>query len=163
MTTMKMAMISLLASACIPAQSSRGVLNLDQSRRTVREEPDQAAREVTRLFATRGYALVDQTMTRFGHRLEFRGRRDEAIVHTAEYASGFYAWIADERMASTVTIVGWPIVAGYPACHLIDATLECSTSGDDHMRGYEEASVIYGVFSELAVEGLVATPPVAMR
>ncbi len=129
-------LVSLAALAgCITyAHSSRDLLGDDGSRALVARDLDGTAREVTRLFASRGFP---------------------------SYSSIFYARMQQLGDATTaLVLLGHPTIDGREYCPESEATPGCDATwrGGDAIDGEGEAVAVHGVLTELAVDPLIAGP-----
>ena len=158
--------LTLALTGCFAtAQPSRSVLGSAQSQAAIRAPPRDAARELVRLFAARGFALIDQQTNDTALVLRFKGNRESvARGHSPslQFGSAFYVSIdpgADDQVV--VSIDGSPVVNDREVCAPYTAATCNSTvelSLEDHINGRAEADVVHGVFSELALLDLVAGP-----
>jgi hypothetical protein len=158
--------LALALTGCFAtAQSSRGVLGPAQSQAAIRASPREAALEIVRLFASRGFALVDQQTQGAALLLRFKGNREGVSRgHSpSQVTSAFYVSIdpaSDGQVA--VSIDGTPVVNDIEICAPY-AVGTCKSTVEpflkDHVNGRAEADVVHGIFSELALHDLVAAPP----
>jgi hypothetical protein len=161
---MRYALLSTSLMGCwVTAQSSRTVLGPEASRSELRAPVGDTGREVVRLFSTRGYALVDRLPTRTGLTLRFKGNREAVTENAISTQIGSIFVVSIEPAAAdrtVVTIDGAPTVEGSAACET-DHMTECERLPNmlrKYVDGRAEADVVRGVFAELALEGLVASP-----
>lgn len=163
-------LIPVLVAGCFAqAQSSRSVLGPSDSEVALRTAPDDTAREVLRLLGNRGYHLIDH-QTRSGTLvLKLTGNREADAEGkywtTTQYGSVFYVWISPDATGSRVAMVGAPIVDGAEACTDPPTGMPCDNvlvpiMRGGHINGVDEANVIHGVYSELALEQIVIAQPV---
>jgi len=173
---------SLLIAACALAltgcvsevtASSRTFLPTSQSGATSAHAPVEAAREVTRLFGVRGFALADQhAIDGGGFALKLtksnRGiaadKGDDQYVGSNDVGSAFYVWVVPAASGSMITMVGKPTLNGAEPCSKEVPELACSgvsanpDFASSFMSGKAEADVVHGVVSELALEGFATGP-----
>ena len=148
-----------LAGCMVQAQRTRAVLGPELSQAEVKTPPGEIDREIVRLFASRGYALVDVRPTKAGRLLYFKGNR-EAIVDGVSNQLGSSFAVSIEPAGedhALVSIDGAPLVNGIEACAPRGAE-PCGllpSTFDRYVNGSAEAAVVHGVFSELTLEDLV--------
>jgi hypothetical protein len=121
----------------------------------------QAQEALVEKLANRGFALVDRKPIDNGIWLKFAGNRDFQGASTI--GSVFYVWVnpaGDGATGTTVRMVGKPTVDHNEGCPSMDGTTcqKLMTYVTWGVSGHEEAVVIHGVFSELALDGVVAAP-----
>jgi hypothetical protein len=158
--------LALALTGCYAtAKSSRTVLGSPQSQAAVRAPAREAALEIVRLFASRGFALVDQQTRDAALVLRFKGDRAVTLrAHSParQLGSAFYVSIdpgVDDQVI--VSIDGSPVVDDIEICApyavgSCQSTVEPSLQ--EHVDGRAEADVVRGVFSELALLDLVVGP-----
>jgi len=159
-----MRLLCLLAVAsCFPVaveNTSRTFLGVDQSHAFVRGNLTDVSLEVVRMFGERKLGLVDQHPTMAGVELVFRGERTTVTsggrysVSSVDVGSEFVASLrAMPGGLTEVELVGRPLFDGTQPYAMPDSDL-------DHLRvsGAEEADVVHGVFSELALAGRIERP-----
>lgn len=154
--------------------SSLDHLAAAQSGATSAHAPLDAAREVTRLFAVRGYALSDQhpitgtdgyaiRLTKSSRTIP-AVRDDDQGYNARDVGSAFYVWVMPNATGSTITMVGKPTLNGAEPCSSGTPGLACAdfsvdpTFASTFMSGQAEADVAHGVLSELALEGFATGP-----
>jgi hypothetical protein len=159
---------ALALTACVFAASdpkpSRVLLGSDQSWAELDIDPHDTVQAVTRLLLARGVVLVSQRPFPGGVTLEFKGAR---AVHAHEIGSIFYVTVeARDRGHSSMSIDGTPAIDGRPLCRngyqpcdygWVNAPLS------DSVDGRAEADVVRGVFSELAMRGVVVARHTSSR
>jgi hypothetical protein len=148
--------------------SSRSYLLASQSGAVSAHTPLDAAREVTRLFGVRGFALADQhALTTGGFELKLTKsdraiaatKDEDANVGSRDIGSVFYVWVAPDATGSAIMMVGKPTLNGAEPCTKETPQLACQqvtadpTFASTFMSGKAEADVVHGVLSELALEG----------
>jgi hypothetical protein len=147
------------------AQNSRTVLGVERSQSEVRIPPRETGLEIVRLFASRGFHLVDQRRSGAGLVLHFIGGRDvgeRGPSSPGRVGSSFYVAI-DPAPAqhAVVSIDGVPTINEVETC-VPFSTRPCEADVgpglDNYIDGHAEAWVVHGVFSELALHELVVGP-----
>ena len=154
--------------------SSRTYLGPEQSGAVTSRSIDDTAREVTRLFEVRGFAMVDQHLDgpdgervlKFakGNRAFAAEKDDSQPVNASDVGSVFYAWVTPAQPGSTVNILGKPTLAGAEPCTNDGVWLPCtplSVSKDFAVRylsGHAEADIAHGILSQLELEGYAIGP-----
>jgi len=158
-------LLSTVGACTVPTASSRAVLPPDQSHLAVGEVPLDAAREVTRLFAARGYAMVDQqALPDASFALVFKGARGEVTTGghksgVTSYAIGsvFHVHVAPiDATHADIQIIGNPMIDGSEKCSADGsscASVPLDVGQGTELAGRTEAEVVHGVFSELTLEG----------
>jgi hypothetical protein len=158
--------LTLALTGCFAtAQPSRSVLGAGRSQAAIRAPPRESAQQIVRLFASRGYALVDQQAREASLVLHFKGNRESVSrgrSHSLQFGSAFYVSLdpgPDDQ--TVVSIDGTPVVDGIEICTAYTvapckSTVELSLEA--HVNGRAEADVVHGVFTELALHDLVAGP-----
>jgi hypothetical protein len=167
----RIALICVLAlTGCLTAvtSSSRSYLGPDQSGATSARTPVDTAREVTRLFEVRGFALADQhAIAGGGYGLKLtksnRGlaaaKGDDQYLGSNDVGSAFYVWIMPAQGGSTISMIGKPTLNGAEPCSKEVPELACNdvevndTFASTFMSGRTEADIVHGVLSELSLEG----------
>lgn len=165
------ALICVLAlTGCLTAvtSSSRSYLGPDQSGATTARTPVDAAREVTRLFEVRGFALADQHAVDGGgfalkltksNRGLAAAKGDDQYLGSNDVGSAFYVWIMPAAAGSTISMIGKPTLNGAEPCSKEVPELACNdvevndTFATTFMSGRTEADIVHGVLSELSLEG----------
>lgn len=151
-----MMMCALAGCATVP-RTAAGRLGHEQTMAEVKLTPRDAAREVTRLFSTRGYPLVAQQASEQGMSLRFKGHRDPTWTTSSYtgYGSMFAVSMSSSGTNTLVAIDGTPMLNDEPMCEL-GATLPCTGFAPDRdMNGAAEAEVVQGVLAELELQDLV--------
>jgi hypothetical protein len=158
--------LALALTGCVAtAQPSRSALGPAESQAAIRAPPREAAQAIVQLFASRGFALVDQQTREAALLLRFKGNRETEScgeLHSHQFGSAFYVSIdpgVDDQ--AVVSIDSTPVADGIELC--APYTLAPCRSGlveslEHHVDGRAEADVVRGVFSELALHDLVAGP-----
>jgi hypothetical protein len=160
--------IVLFASVgCVPRNtatntltgSSRSILGPRRSGAITARPEDDTAREVTHLFAERGFTLVDQ------HVDAPDGERLLKFSRESRYwSSVFYAWIAPMPSGSTASLLGKTSVAGLEPCTDDGVALPCTPVEDmpaytaGYFTGENEAEIAHGVLAELELAGYAIAP-----
>jgi len=143
------------------------VLGPDDSEVSLKTAPVDTAHEVIRLLGNRGYHLLDQHMDRETLIIKLTGNREATAqgkpTYTTQFGSVFYVWISPAAEGSRISMVGAPIVDGLEACTDPPTGMPCQQVlvgmfNGGHIDGIDEANVIHGVVSELALEELVVAP-----
>jgi hypothetical protein len=156
---------ALMGCLATTAQNSRTVLGVERSQSEVRIPPRETGLEIVRLFASRGFHLVDQQPSGAGLVLRFMGGRDVGAGGPSplgRVGSSFYVAI-DPAPAqhAVVSIDGVPTINEAETC-VPFSTRPCeSVLGpglSNYIDGHAEAWVVHGVFSELALHELVVGP-----
>jgi hypothetical protein len=169
---MKHLMIVALLGACMTpvTSSSRTFLSVYESRAVVNEDPHAASVDMIAMLGERHYNLVDQRSTNDALVLTFRGDRTIVTeggrqgVSSTNIGSEFTATL--QAMPGGVTQVE---LYGRPLIDSANPKLGPFQDADHlHVTGAEEAEVVHGVLSELAVTRKIVpaprpatTPPVA--
>jgi hypothetical protein len=169
----------VLLTGCVMATtitaSSLDHMAAAQSGATSARAPVEAAREVTRLFAVRGYALGDDhpmgNTGGYAIRLTKSNRNiavtktDDQRIGPLDVGSVFYVWVMPNAAGSTITMVGKPTLNGAEPCSAQTPGLACAsdfetdpTFAATYLSGESEAEVAHGVLSELALEGFATGP-----
>ena len=153
------AIVLALAGCFAEVQSSTHVLGAASSAAELRAPPLEVARTLTKLFATRGYSLVDQQRDGAMLVLRLKGNREVTSLGkgATQFGSLFEVRIASAGPGSRVTMLGVPIIDGRVACTTEHTVLPCEVVDlpDGLQRdvdGSAEADVVHGVFSELALD-----------
>jgi hypothetical protein len=168
--------LALTLSGCMAdvSASSRTYLGPEQSGAVTLRSIDDTAREVTRLFEVRGFAMVDQhvdgpdgeRVLKFakGNRAFAAEKDDSQPVDVNDVGSTFYAWVTPAHAGSTVSILGKPTLAGAEPCTNDGVWLPCTllSAGKDfaarYLSGHAEADIVHGILSQLELEGYVIGP-----
>jgi hypothetical protein len=158
---------ALALGGCVPTTFDVKSSSLDyvpptQSGATSTHSPVDAAREVTRLFELRGFALADE------HVVEVNGVAMKFASHSQHRSIGsvFYAWVQPAQDGgSMITMFGRPTLDGAEPCTTEQPALSCSgvsVANPDWaasaLSGRAEADVVHGVVSELGLEGFATGP-----
>lgn len=154
--------------------SSRTYLGPEQSGAVTPRSADDTAREVTRLFEVRGFAMVDQhvdgpdgeRVLKFakGNRAFAAEKDDAQPVNANDVGSVFYAWVTPAHAGSTVSILGKPTLAGAEPCTNDGVWLPCTRLSTNrnfaarYLSGHAEADVAHGILSQLELEGYAIGP-----
>lgn len=154
--------------------SSRSYLGPSQSGAVTARSVDATALEVTRLFATRGFSMLDQlpsgpagaVQLKFakGNRALAATKDDGQDYGPGDVGSVFYAWITPSGGGSTVALLGKPTLEGIEPCTDDGVALPCATFtvpsefASTYLSGRVEAEIAHGVLSELALEGYATGP-----
>jgi hypothetical protein len=157
------ATLGALPGCYVATGTALETLGTEGSHAVVARGPVETATEVTRLLASRGYALVDSQPDGAGLRLAFKGNREQVttstndIVTSTQFGSAFYAWITPTATGQAeVALEGGPIVNGEETCPRQGRTLVCRSVLNNgvagHVSGGAEAEVIHGVLTELGLE-----------
>ena len=166
------ALASMLAGCVMTStitSSSLDHMAAAQSGATSTHAPLDAAREVTRLFASRGYALGEEHPINATGGYAIRLTRTDRVLLSVsrrgfagplDVGSVFYVWIMPNATGSTITMVGKPTLNGAEPCSSATPGLTCSSEfetdpdfASNYLSGQAEADVAHGVLSELALEG----------
>jgi hypothetical protein len=164
MSDMKLAAATFLITAgCIPMPhevrtTSYAELPEQQSEIIVAGTLDQTQQVLVEKLANRGFPLLDRRPTDNGIWLKFGGNRDFAGYDTI--GSVFYAWVDPTGVVTSgtrVRMVGKPTLNHKEGCPSEDGTscTPLTTFQTWGVSGHEEALAIHGVFSELALDGVV--------
>ena len=166
MIVMKLAVVACslaLVAGCIPPPheiTATSYASLPQSASEVEVSGTilQAQQALVEKLANRGFPLVDRKPTTTGVWLKFGGNRDFAGTDTI--GSVFYIWVdpSDAAVGNTrIRMVGKPTLDHNEGCPSMDgeACKPLTTYQVWGITGYEEAVVIHGVFSALALDGVV--------
>jgi hypothetical protein len=167
-------LVPLTACVAEVTASSRSLLGPQQSGAVTSHSVEDTAREVTRLFEVRGYALVDQhvdapngeRVLKYSktNRLLAADRGDDAYTLSGDVGSVFYAWVSPTEAGSTVSVLGKPTLSGVEPCTHDGVTLPCSQIitnqifVEAHLSAHLEVEVAHGVLSQLALEGYALGP-----
>jgi hypothetical protein len=175
----KLLFVVILAAAgtgCLTSvtSSSRSYLGPAQSGAATARSVDDTAREVTRLFAVRGFAMIDQHADGPGGALQLKfAKGNRALAATKDdtqpYSPGdvgsvFYAWVTPSGEGSTVALLGKPTLEGIEPCTDDGVALRCSQLrvesqfAGTYLSGRVEAEIAHGVLAELALEGYATGP-----
>lgn len=154
--------------------SSRTYLGPEQSGAVTPHPADDTAREVTRLFEVRGFAMVDQHLDGpDGERVlkfaksnrPFAAEKDDSQpVNASDVGSVFYAWVTPAQAGSTVSILGKPTLAGAEPCTNDGVWLPCTPLraqeefATKYLTGHAEADIAHGILSQLELEGYAIGP-----
>jgi hypothetical protein len=154
--------------------SSRTYLGPEQSGAVTTRSVDDTAREVTRLFEARGFAMADQhvdgpdreRMLKFakGNRAFAAEKDDSQPVGPSDVGSVFYAWVTPAAGGSTVSILGKPTLAGAEPCTNDGVWLPCTQLRAEqefaarYLTGHAEADIAHGILSQLELEGYAIGP-----
>jgi hypothetical protein len=168
--------LAFTLSGCMAdaSASSRTYLGPEQSGAVTSRSIDDTAREVTRLFEVRGFAMVDQHLDGLdgervlkfakGNRAFAAEKDDSAPVNANDVGSVFYAWVTPAHAGSTVSILGKPTLAGAEPCTNDGVWLPCTllSTGKDfatrYLSGHAEADIAHGLLSQLELEGYAIGP-----
>jgi hypothetical protein len=168
--------LAFTLSGCMAdvSASSRTYLGPEQSGAVTSRSIDYTAREVTRLFEVRGFAMVDQYLDgpdgervlKFakGNRAFAAEKDDSALVNANDVGSVFYARVTPAHAGSTVSILGKPTLAGAEPCTNDGVWLPCTSlsTGRDfaarYLSGHAEADIAHGILSQLELEGYAIGP-----
>jgi hypothetical protein len=174
-TSSILALVAILPGcATTVTTSSRSYLGPAQSGAVTARSADDTALEVTRLFATRGFSMIDQhtsgpasvRVLKFakGNRALAAIKDDGQPYGSRDVGSVFYAWITPSGGGSTVALLGKPTLEGIEPCTDDGVALPCTTlevASDfaaTYLSGRVEAEITHGVLSELALEGYAIGP-----
>jgi hypothetical protein len=154
--------------------SSRTHLGPEQSGAVTSRSLDDTAREITRLFEVRGFAMADQhvdgpdgeRVLKFakGNRAFAAEKADSQPVNANDVGSVFYAWVTPAQAGSTVSILGKPTLAGAEPCTNDGVWLPCTPLSIDkdfaarYLSGRAEADIAHGILSQLEFEGYAIGP-----
>jgi hypothetical protein len=154
--------------------SSRTYLGPEQSGAVTSRSIDDTAREVTRLFEVRDFAMVDQHLDgpdgeralKFAktNRAFAANKDDSDQVNGNDIGSVFYAWVTPVHDGSTVSILGKPTLAGTEPCTNDGVWLPCTPLRADkalaarYLSGHTEADIAHGILSQLELEGYTTGP-----
>jgi hypothetical protein len=162
---------ALSAAGCYSdiTASSRTYLGPTGSGAVVGHPLADTATEVTRLFATRGYSVIDQLDdTASGERRlklatpeRVLDKNETSIVDARYVGSVFYVWIAPDAAGTgaTVRLLGKPTLAGVEPCTQDGVALVCSdvsvprAFAERYLRAHAEVDVTRAVLAELTREG----------
>lgn len=110
----------VLATGCtLNAQSSTTILGPKSSSAVIRRPVGDAAVEVTRLFAARGYMLMDQRPAGATLVLRLQGARRMVVEHkrSAEVGSAYYVFVDPQGDGSSaISLIGRPMYDGAELC-----------------------------------------------
>ncbi len=166
---MKISCVSVLLIAVTPScaavtvATSQDVLGPERSRAVVGATALDAARLVTPLFGSRGYALSEQHSAGSGLALRFTGDRQVVVsgsrgtTGSTQLGSEFRVAVTPSPTGALVEITGRPtqdraVICARPAeAHCTDFGRSVASDVD----GVAEAIVVRGVFAELALDGAV--------
>lgn len=149
---MKAIMWLLVVTGCASGpRTVSGRIGHERSMAEVKLPVRETAREVTRLFTLRGFALAEQRAAGDGMALRFK---DQPRAEASAYGSEFSVQVMAADRHALVSIDGTPTVNDRPVCQL-GAKLPCATTPyDPNLEGDREAAVAQGVMAELALEDL---------
>lgn len=168
--------LAFTLSGCMAdvSASSRTYLGPEHSGAVTSRSIDDTAREVTRLFEVRGFAMVDQhvdgpdgeRVLKFakGNRAFAAEKDDSQPVNANDVGSVFYAWVTPAHAGSTVRILGKPTLAGAEPCTNDGVWLPCTPLSADkdlaarYLSGHAEADIAHGILSQLELEGYAIGP-----
>jgi hypothetical protein len=171
-------LIAASVAGCLPMTqinaSSRSYLGPEQSGAVTTRSVGDTAREVTRLFEVRGFAMIDQHVDapdgelrlKFtkGNRALAAEKDDRQVIGVADVGSVFYAWVKPAPGGSTVSLLGKPTLAGVEPCTSDGVILMCEpltavpSFAGTYLSGRAEAEIAHGVLSQLALEGYAVGP-----
>jgi hypothetical protein len=172
--------VLLLSTGCLTevTTSSRTFLNPRDSGATTNRSVIDTAREVTRLFEVRGFAMLDQHVDAPNGELVIKfaktnralaaDKPEEAALYGKDVGSVFYVWVMPTGDGSALSMFGKPTLNGAEPCSPDDGLgLPCSKIGVEtgfmsmYMSGRNEADVVHGVLAQLQLEGYVTGPLLA--
>jgi hypothetical protein len=171
-------LVAAAVAGCVPMTqinaSSRSYLGSEQSGAVTTHSVGDTAREVTRLFEVRGFAMVDQHVDapdgelrlKFakGNRALAAQKDDGQPIGAADVGSVFYAWVKPAPGGSTLSVLGKPTLAGVEPCTNDGVILMCEpftaapSFASTYLSGHAEAEIAHGVLSQLALEGYAVGP-----
>ena len=166
---MKISCVSVLlivvtpSCAAVTVATSQDVLGPERSRAVVGATALDAARLVTQLFGSRGYALSEQRPESSGLTLRFTGGRQVVVsgsrgsTGSTQLGSEFRVAVTPSPTGALVEITGRPTQDRAVICARPDEA-NCTDFGRSVARdvdGVAEAIVVRGVFAELALDGAV--------
>jgi hypothetical protein len=160
------ALVGVAACTSATVRSSASVLGPEESSVVVRRAPVDAAAELAKLFAARGYTVADYRQTGDAAVIRIAGLRrtlhDEEGRPMFEIGSAFHVFVARHGgAASAVTVIGRPMYQGAELCtgdRRITSACEdpyIHSGFERHLDGSAEAATIHGVLSELRLRGAI--------
>jgi len=168
--------LALFVTGCMSAvtTSSRTYLTAEQSAAISAHAPIEAAREVTRLFEVRGFALADQHVIDNGAGFALKltksnrglaaDKGDDSQLSSNDVGSAFYVTIEPSATGSMIGMVGKPTLNGAEPCSKEVPELPCGgvevngQFASSFMSGKTEADIVHGVLAELELEGFATAP-----
>jgi hypothetical protein len=172
-SVLAIALVGCLPST-VPIGSSNTYLGPQGSQATIRGTASDSALEITHLYSARGFTLIDQHVTGPNGQiaLEYKGNRNAASdrarynAESGSIASVFYVWVTPAGPdSSNVSMFGKPTIDNQQPCtdgpSLPCDKVELYPFLAPLMSGADEAEIVHGVFSELALENEIigAVPP----